>query len=257
MPIPGKEIFRSYDQYGPVQVFDDGNKRYLAFGNDDEQSCQLKAQPAQLQHEYTRAMLLALLFNPTPQSALLLGLGGGALASCLHHHIESIEINAVELRRTVIDIAYSHFELPRSPRLNTLKADANDFLLELEYRNAIDDAAEYYELIFSDIYNADGIDDQQLQESYLDQCQQALSQNGWLVLNCWNQHRSGNGLLESLKERFADIRMCTTQTGNWIILAGLEPSNYSDKQLLKRARELSQQLGFSLQAPLAKLHKAT
>ena len=56
MPVPGKEIFRSHDQYGQVQVYDNGNKRYLAFGSSDEQSCQLKTDPAQLQYEYSRAM---------------------------------------------------------------------------------------------------------------------------------------------------------------------------------------------------------
>ena len=66
----GKELYRYYDEYGPLQVFDDGNKRYLSFGDGDEQSCQLKSDPLQLQHDYSRAMLLVLLFvsfvNPIP-----------------------------------------------------------------------------------------------------------------------------------------------------------------------------------------------
>ena len=63
MKSSAQEIHRSYDELGPIQVMDDGHKRYLAFGTDDEQSCQLIHQPHLLQHEYTRAILLALLLS--------------------------------------------------------------------------------------------------------------------------------------------------------------------------------------------------
>jgi len=245
MAIPGKEIFRSYDDIGPVQVLDDGNKRYLAFGSDDEQSCQLKAQPTQLQYEYTRAMLLALLFNRDPQRALLLGLGGGSLAGCLHQHWPQVYITAVELRRTVIDIAHRHFQLPRDQRLSVLEADAGDYLREHEPND--------FDLIFSDIYGAEGVDDLQLQERYLDQCLACLSHDGWLVLNCWREHRSQTDFLDTLKQRFLEVRVCMTQSGNWVVLCGRQSSKFSDKQLRQQAKILGAQLGFSLQTPLAKL----
>lgn len=245
MAIPGKEIFRCYDDIGPVQVLDDGNKRYLAFGSDDEQSCQLKAQPTQLQYEYTRAMLLALLFNRDPSRALLLGLGGGSLAGCLHQHWPRLKITAVELRRTVIDTAQRYFQLPRDERLDILEADAGDYLGQHETND--------FDLIFSDIYGAEGVDDLQLQERYLDQCLARLSEDGWLVLNCWREHRSQPDFLQTLKQRFADVRVCMTQSGNWVILCGRQSAKTSDKQLRQQAKDLGSQLGFSLQTPLGKL----
>ena len=72
--ITEKEIYRSFDEYGLLRVFEDGNKRYLAFAEDDEQSCQLKSEPLLLQHDYTRAMLLVLLFTQ-PQNIMLFGAG--------------------------------------------------------------------------------------------------------------------------------------------------------------------------------------
>lgn len=249
MTIPGKEIFRSYDEIGPVQVLDDGNKRYLAFGSDDEQSCQLKAHPTQLQYEYTRAMLLALLFHPTAKRALLLGLGGGSLASCLHQHWPALSITAVELRRTVIDIAHRYFMLPRDERLEVLEADAGDYLRDHEPSN--------FDLIFSDIYGADGVDDLQLQERYLDQCLACLNRDGWLVLNCWREHRSQSDFIQTLQARFAEVRVCMTQSGNWIILCGRQLPKLSDKQLREQAKQLGAQLGFSLQTPLAKLRRVS
>ena len=84
----GRELHRRYDEFGPILVFDDGNKRYLSFGTADEQSCQLNSAPLQLQHEYARAMAAVLVqFSDAalPTQITLLGTGGGTLAAALHH----------------------------------------------------------------------------------------------------------------------------------------------------------------------------
>ena len=58
----GVEIHRSYDELGPIRVFENGSRRYLAFGEEAEQSCIDLHDPAKLVYEYTQAMILALLF---------------------------------------------------------------------------------------------------------------------------------------------------------------------------------------------------
>src|SRR2546430_1254668 len=123
----GKEIYRTYDEYGPLQVFDDGPKRYLSFGDGGEQSCVLKAEPFLLQHDYTRAMLLPLLFS-RPGDAILMGLGGGALPACLHHNLSDAQLRVVELRHAVIKLAYRYFQLPRDERLQVINCDAGEFV---------------------------------------------------------------------------------------------------------------------------------
>lgn len=249
MAVQGKEIHRSHDQYGPIQVFDDGNKRYLAFGNNDEQSCQLKTNPAHLQYDYTRAMLLPLLFKPDPKKILLLGLGGGSLANCLHHHNPQTVITAVELRQQVIDIAYRYFQLPHNKKLTTIQADAADYLRDKEPND--------FDLIFSDIYGPTGLDELQLQERYIDQCYHCLNDHGWLILNYWSEHRGKNETLNLLRTRFSQVKTSSTQTGNWVILASRQPQHTSNKQLQDRARQWSKRLGFSLQSPLSKLQEVT
>lgn len=255
MAIPGKEIFRTHDRYGPVQVFDDGNKRYLALGSDDQQSCQLKTAPAQLQYDYTRAMLLPLLFKPQPKNCLLLGLGGGSLANCLYQLLDTAHITAVELRSGVIEVAYSHFSLPDSPRLSIIESDARDYLRELETCNTTNHQPINFDMIFSDIYGSEGLDDLQLQEHYIDQCQQLLTPDGWLILNCWKEHRGDAALLSLLKERFNSISMCTTQSDNWVIIASQSTHQLSLKELRGRAKKLAEALGFSLHGVLSKLRK--
>jgi spermidine synthase len=91
-----------------IQVFDRGNERYLNFDSPHQQSGLYKSEPARLLHHYTQAMMLVMLYKES-RHITLLGLGGGALAHCLYHHFPQVELQAVELRRPVIDAAYRYF----------------------------------------------------------------------------------------------------------------------------------------------------
>lgn len=246
MSLPGKEIFRCYDSFGPVQVFDDGNKRYLSFGRNDEQSCQLKAVPDQLQYDYTRAMLLATLLVPEPRQILMFGLGGASLPCCLHSHWPQAQLTVVELRRSVIDVAYRYFRLPRAATVTIVEQDARDFLREQETALASSGNDASCDLIFSDIYSAEGPDDMQLQDSFLQQCRGLLHSSGWLVLNLWTEQRKDSDFIPLLRRYFSDIRVCNTQSNNWVVMAGLRPHNLSDKELRERVKQLSQRVGFAL-----------
>lgn len=245
MGVRGKEIHRGYDQFGAVRVFDDGSKRYLSFGDDDEQSCWLKAEPLVPQHDYVRAMLLVLLFKQ-PQSALTLGLGAGSLNSCLHHHWPGLKQTVVELRPEVISVAHRYFALPRDQRIQLLNMDAFAYLQQADNVPV--------DLLFSDIYSDEGIDQQQLSPAFLHLCREQLSADGWLVLNCWQEHRGGD-TLAVLRETFADVRGCVTQSGNWLLFAGKQTDRQTVKQLKEKARGLAPVLSFSLVSALARLQQ--
>ena len=253
MTLLATEIFQTEDNHGLIRVLDDGNKRYLTFGMTGQQSCQLKSAPHQVEYEYIRAMLLPLLYQPRPSRVLLLGLGGGSLATCLHHLIADLQITVVELRSAVINVAYSHFQLPTSTRLHVVHSDAVDYLQQVSknvHKRAL------FQMIFSDIYDASGIDDRQLQEHYITQCEQLLAHDGWLVLNCWTEHRSNDALLTLLKGRFGYVAMCTTQSGNWVVMACQAQLEINNVELHHRAKTLAAELGFSLLTVLRKLRRA-
>jgi len=243
MSLPGQEIYRGYDEYGAVRVLDDGEKRYLAFGDLDEQSCCLKHQPLVPEHEYVRAMLLVLLFAE-PKQVISLGLGAGALNSCLHGRFAGCKQQIAELRPEVVEVAHRFFQLPRGKRIQIHTMDALGFLRSVETRKA--------DIIFSDIYGAEGLSDQQLGEEYLEHCAARLKPGGWLVLNLWREHQ-GPETLELLLQHFGVLYGCHTQSGNWIVFAAEDDPELSQNQLEKQARQLSQQLGFSLQPFLKRL----
>ena len=240
----GKRVFRHCDEFGLLQVLDDGNKRYLSFGENDEQSCQLKSDPFQLQHDYSQAMLLVLLFKQ-PRDMILLGLGGGTLATTLHHYLPSLNIRAVELRPKVVDIARKYFQFPRNERVEVFVEDASDFLERSDIGTA--------DVLFSDMFSDEGLDLQQTQPWFIERCAQLLNNDGWLVLNCWRQHRGEREMIDALKLHFVDVRACATVEGNWVVLAGKQTGVASSTQLKATAKKWSKVLGYSLSSSLSRL----
>jgi len=231
----GKEIIQLYDAYGPVQVFDNGNHRTLMFGSNDQQGCVVKAAPHHIQYDYVRAMLLVLLFRPESKRCLLLGLGSGSLATTLLHHYENLQVEAVELRHAVIQLAHSHFYLPKSPRLTIHQQDAGIF---------IGDGEPVFDLIFSDIYLATGMDLQQATVKFIDDCQQCLAQDGWLILNFWQVHRRLD-LIPLLNARFAQVWTNSIGNDNWVILASNQAQQLTKAETKIRLKALNKRFGFS------------
>lgn len=252
MPITGKEIYRTYDELGPIQVFDDGSKRYLSFGEGDEQSCVLKAEPHLLQHEYTRAMLLPFLFSQ-PRDAVLVGLGGGALVNCLMHHFADLHLRVIELRHAVVKVARKYFELPRLDRLTIIEQDVAEYLEEKGIGAA---GHAKTDILFSDIYDAEGMAPQYFEPWYIEACAAMLNDDGWLVLNCWDEHRGEHGTLHTLTENFAQVFTCTVSSGNWIILASKKLHELDETNLKTVAKSQSKQLGYSVSAMLNRLYQA-
>jgi spermidine synthase len=237
----GRELHRRYDEFGPLLVFDDGNKRYLSFGTADEQSCQLKSAPTVLQHEYARAMAAVLIQFPDampPQQITLLGTGAGTLATALHQQLPGSQIQAVDVRAAVFLLAHQYFALPRTPAITTHTADAGAFLRDSE--------PGLSDLLICDLYLADGLDPLVLQADFLQACARHLSKRGWLVLNLWKEHREQSDCLNVLKTLFPQLLHSTTQDGNWVIWASRESLLLSRNDARARCKQLSPQYGYNL-----------
>ena len=191
----GKELFRTEDDEGHIIVSQRGNRRLLSFGSMLEQSCVLMDKPYYLIHEYTQMMLLGLLFVE-PHRMSILGLGGGGLVHCLSHFYPQSTINVVEIRRAVIDIAYEWFDLPRLENIEIINDDAMHYMTHCKPAST--------DLIFSDLYHADGMSACQAQQDFIVACYHALSESGCLVLNFHHKPISGTLLMDTI-ESFFDI----------------------------------------------------
>lgn len=246
MPPSGRQVFRTTDAYGPVLVFDDGTCRHLSFGGDDEQSCVLKAQPHIPQYDYIRAMLLPLLYR-RPQDALLLGMGGGALATFLFRHYPGLTLRAVELRPAVIEVAHGFFGLPRDPRLQVIAQEAGAFVRAPGHRQT--------DLLLCDLYDADGMDERCFAPQFIEACADLVSARGWLVINCWEDHRDDHDTLGAIVQQFAEVYTCAVETGNWVILASRARNAVAPDRLLAQADLQARKFGFPVRDYLELLHQ--
>ncbi|MEH6472978.1 MAG: fused MFS/spermidine synthase [Halopseudomonas sp.] len=243
MSIPGIEVHRCYDDWGPIRVFEDGLRRYLAFGDDAQQSCIDLLEPATLVYQYTQAMMLAMLYHPKPNRVTLLGLGAGSLVHSLHQLDPELQLDVVELRPLVAEIAQQWFDLPQSSQLALHLQDASVYMAQ---------ATEQSDLIFADIYNDSGMIESQLNVEFLQHCHRSLSPDGVLVLNLWEEGRGLHPLaMQRLHDQFGDQCMtCLVEDGNLIAFAfkgGVPQDNP------RRLQPIAKKLGRRLNIPLHKL----
>jgi len=238
----GELIASREDQHGCVSVYQRGRQRFLTFGNAVEQSCLNLERPYQLEHVYTQAMMLALLFKPDAASALVLGLGGGSLVRALQHVRPSMCIDAVEYRQAVIDAAHEFFELRDNGRLQLHCADAETF---------VQSDRQQHDLLMLDLYLAAGAHPAQSDSAFLGYCKQRLGENGILMANHWcSEYRDSQAAQAALRETFDDaVLYLQVQGGNTIAFAfaGALP-RINPKNLFAQAQALGNQLGIPLQA---------
>lgn len=220
------------DEYGLIEVVDHSEFRSLYFETPIQQSSINLRQPESLVFEYYRVMCLGLLFRQHSESALILGLGGGALASYLLTALPESKITAVEFREAVVDMAYEHFQLPVTPQLETWVADARAFVVQSE---------QEYPLILVDLYDALGMSEALSTLRFFDDCRSRLTGEGVLVLNLWRTNEAELSRVQQiLANVFGDeVAYVNVDDANTVALAFVSDKNRCSARTLKeRARAL-------------------
>ena len=209
-----KEIFRTEDSFGPIVVLEYANQRVLSFDSPFEQSAMDLQNPRAMIHEYLKAMVLPLVFKE-PRHITLLGLGGGTLLRTLHAACPDSEIEVVELRKRVIEIAKEHFGLPDDERIKI--HNRNGFVYLNEARKQSTD------LILADMYQAKVMEPFQATTRFLEQCWQLLTSDGWLAINFHKLPALNHPYMLKLCRLFPEVFYCGTGNGNSVVICGKQP----------------------------------
>ncbi|RDH84984.1 MAG: hypothetical protein DIZ80_05840 [endosymbiont of Galathealinum brachiosum] len=241
-----KELYRTEDEYGPIIVLEQGDKRTLSFGSDLQQTSLLMHKPQYLVHEYTQIMLLGLVFTDIRQITIL-GLGGGGLAHCLNYYYPQIVTRVVEIRQSVIDIAYQWFNLPQKANLKVYNRDAREYIKRVK--------AQSIDLLLSDLYEAQGMNELQAQTEFIEQSNKALSDSGWMVINFHQMPDKNSAVMKTIYQNFSDVRVCDVFIGNWILFCGKKESAFDKNEINERVRKLAKKLGLPLMYYFKNLRK--
>ena len=118
--------------------------------------------------------MAGLLFLPAPQSMLLLGLGGGAIARFMAHHQPTCQGVAVEISPAVANIARHYFDFP--PAWGLHLGNAREYPGETHDEPPID-------YIVVDIAERLHTPEWICSEPFLAQCRHRLSSHGVLAIN--------------------------------------------------------------------------
>ena len=178
----GSTIHACRDEYGAIDIVDEAQTRSMHFGTSARQSTMLRSAPGQLALAYTQYMACALLFAAEPGRVLLLGLGGGSLAKYLLGWHPQCQIQAVELRARVVELAHKFFALPRDPRLSTSVAPAERYLDSAAAGAAV--------LALVDIHDSAGMAAPLALPGFFPQCRAQLAACGVLAINLWTGDRA-------------------------------------------------------------------
>lgn len=175
-------IFQSDDQFGPIQVIDDGMVRSLHFDAIEKQSAMDLERPEDLILSYTRFMMAGFLFNPEASQILCIGLGGGSIPRFLMHHLQQCRIDIVEIRPKVIEIAYTYFLLPTDHRIRCFQEDGTDFVSK--------STATSYDMILVDAYDQNGLAEGVIRDRFIESCIARLQPTGIFCINLWSHPQS-------------------------------------------------------------------
>jgi len=179
----GKIIHSVRDQFGLIQVVETADTRSLYFNSLVEQSRAYLYAPCTLAFEYQASLLEAILDfsnNAPVERVLMLGLGGGCLATQLHLLMPNCLQILVEQRAAVIEIAHQYFQLPNNEVILPIEADAGVFVKEWP-----DQAETAFDVIVIDLYDSDSMPFQFAQELFLSQLARLVSLQGCLLFNLW------------------------------------------------------------------------
>lgn len=133
-----------------------------------EQSGMDLLHPERLIFLYERLMLLALALVEAPRSALLLGLGGGAMLRHLAAYLPDCAVSVVERDPAVIDLARRFFHVSAT----VIAADAQE---------VVADARGAYDVILADLYDGRGM--ASFESGFWRDCARALKPGGALAAN--------------------------------------------------------------------------
>jgi spermidine synthase len=235
-------VHTSVDGEGVIEVVDEAETRSLYFGTLAAQSAMSRREPDVLVLPYTRYMLSALLFGREPGRVLVLGMGGASLPRFFLHAFPDCQVDVVERRPKVVEVARTYFQLPSSPLLRIHVMDAARFVRGWRGRP--------FDLVLVDLHGRDGTAPVVHEPGFFSACAELLGRRGVLASNIWTSSVSDSETLVSAhRETFGEghLTLPVRDRGN-VILLGLPfpASSYARAALEARARELEGRLGVEL-----------
>jgi len=158
----------------PPYVREELESRSLHFSVSAIQSRMQLRRPDALELEYTRLMMGWLMLRPAASRLAMLGLGGGSLAKFCHLHLARTSMVVAEIDPRVIALREAFHVPPDDARFRVVEGDGALFVAQ---------TSERFDVLMVDAFDADGMPAALGTQRFYDDCLDALTADGLLVVN--------------------------------------------------------------------------
>ena len=209
--------------------------RFARFGA--RQSVVKPGDPDHIELPYARVMIpIGFLFVDRPQSALIIGLGGGTIPSFLRKRFPQMQIDVVDIDPGVVEVASSHFGFREDARMHAHVEDGRRFVEQTRQR---------YDLVFLDGFGTDSVPPHLTTREFLSAVRAILTPQGAVIGNVWS--RQVNRLYDSMIKTYRSVYdgllvVDVIGSGNKIVIATPDKREVPDYELVERAQDISRRL---------------
>ncbi|MFW6189125.1 MAG: spermidine synthase [Planctomycetota bacterium] len=235
----GRElVHRKNSLYHRIYVYRRGSVVSLRFGRrtDLVQSRVDLRNPHHHMLEYTTLALCGLLYNPEPERALVLGLGGGVIPRELRHYFPECRTDVAEVDPDIPPIARKYFGFREDEKLRVHIDDGRMFIRKAARR----DPPQEYDYIVLDAFTGDYIPFHLMTKEFLREVQSVLAPDGVVVANVLYTNRLADAELKTFLHVFGRCQVFMgSRSGNAMLVApGEQVQTISRAQAVERASQL-------------------
>lgn len=235
----------------PIDIREEAGVRTLHFGSEWVQGAMRIARPWNLELEYTREMMAALLLREAPHKVLLIGLGAASLTKFLYRNYPLARLTVVEIEPAVVAAARQFFKLPEDPkRINLVIGDGAEYVLG---------TSKKFDLVMVDGFDEKARTGALQTLPFYQACRSLLSSNGIVAINLLTRSRGFETAVSRIAEAFDDrvLVFPSCESGNAVALAAAgHQIEMSFDDLKESALALKEQTGLNLLPTLARLAQA-
>jgi len=237
-----------------IDISEQAGVRYLHFGSTWIQGAMRIARPWNLELEYTREMMAALLLRDDarwPRKVLLIGLGAASLTKFLYRNCPLAHLTIVEIEPAVVAAARQYFKLPEDDkRIHLVIGDGAEFVLSTRKK---------FDLILVDGFNEHAHPGELNTLPFYQACRSCLSEEGIMAVNLLGLCRGVLGGFAHILNAFEDraLMFPSCESGNTIAFAAEgEAVNLSLDDLKENAQLLKEKTGLNLLPTVTRLAQA-
>ncbi len=193
-------------------LINENKKLLMCFDSRWIQSAMSLDDPDKLELGYTRTMMGFLLFNPTPKSVAMIGLGGGSLAKYCVKHLPEATVTAVEINAQVIALRDKFMVPADSEQFKVLHANGANYVLN---------SSEKVDVLLVDGFDAQGHPARLGTSRFYANCYAKLNDGGVLVVNLLGRDQKFGTYVARIRECFQDqvVVVDAEEDGNKIVFA--------------------------------------